>query len=446
MKKKAYSASDVNEINLSKVLEGRDGQSLVVGQDVGKESILAVLRWSSGDVCRPWKIRNPSDLKVYVELLKKLGEGRTMRLGLEPTGTYGDPLRQALADASLAVHRVSSKATHDYAEIYDGVPSQHDGKDAAVVAELVALGKCREWPWRENDAQLSEMRYWVRQLQLALRQQQMWTSQLEGQIMRHWPELSRELKLTSRTLLRIVAEFGDPFRFASSEQAAELLRRWSFGTLKAERIASMIESAKSSAGVRTDRWSRRQLKSDAKRALRAKRMLDRIRKRLEGLASQHEVLRAQSAAVGGATACVLWVHLGDPREYSHAGMYRKAMGLNLRERSSGKCQGELKITKRGHPAVRRWLYFSALRWIKSEPVKSWFASKKADDVRGSGKMAVVSVMRKLALGLHRIGTTGGRFEAAELFSEEPARQAKKRRRRKRGRGRAPRVPESKGGL
>jgi hypothetical protein len=43
------------------------------------------------------------------------------------------------------VHRVSPKAASDYAEIFDGVPSQHDGKDAAVVAELAAQG--RRWPW-----------------------------------------------------------------------------------------------------------------------------------------------------------------------------------------------------------------------------------------------------------------------------------------------------------
>ena len=37
-------------------------------------------------------------------------------------------------DAGIAVVRVSPKAAHDYAEVFDGVPSQHDGKDAAVVA------------------------------------------------------------------------------------------------------------------------------------------------------------------------------------------------------------------------------------------------------------------------------------------------------------------------
>jgi hypothetical protein len=37
------------------------------------------------------------------------------------------------------------------------------------------------------------------------------------------------------------------------------------------------------------------------------------------------------------------------------------MGLNLAERSSGKWQGKLKISKRGSSKVRRWLYMAALR-------------------------------------------------------------------------------------
>jgi hypothetical protein len=34
----------------------------------------------------------------------------------------------------IPVVRVSPQAAHDHAEVFDGVPSQHDGKDAAVVS------------------------------------------------------------------------------------------------------------------------------------------------------------------------------------------------------------------------------------------------------------------------------------------------------------------------
>src|SRR6266851_3767000 len=135
MKKKAYSSVAVNDVQLAKLLAGREDAAVDVGCDIGKHNVLVMLRWGEADLEKPWRVRHPSELT----------RGRRLRIGMEPTGTYGDPLRQLLADAGLRVQRVGTKAAHDYAEVFDGVPSQHDGKDAAVVAELVALAKGRDW-------------------------------------------------------------------------------------------------------------------------------------------------------------------------------------------------------------------------------------------------------------------------------------------------------------
>src|SRR5436309_1583683 len=121
-----------------------------------------------------------------------------------------------------------------------------------------------------------------------------------------------------------------------------------------------------------------------------------------------------SAVVGVATACVLWVELGDPRAYHCGAAYRKAMGLNLAERSSGLWQGQLKISKRGSSQVRRWLYLAALRWVRREPVRSWYLRQKAQR-RGEGKPAVIGVMRKLALALYQVGGRGKMFDRQELY-------------------------------
>ena len=90
------------------------------------------------------------------------------------------------------------------------------------------------------------------------------------------------------------------------------------------------------------------------------------------------------------------------------------MGLNLAERSSGKWQGKLKISKRGSSKVRRWLYLAALRWLKDEPVRSWYLRQKVQR-RGEGKPAVIGVMRKLALALYQIAARGQRFDRQQLY-------------------------------
>ena len=129
-KSKAYAAVAVNRVLLEQLAQGRQGQEVVVGADIGKYEILAVARWAAGDFARPWRIHNPEEIPQLVGLLVQLARGRRLRVALEPSGTYGDALRQALGDAGLEVRRVSPKAAQDYAEAFDGVPSQHDHKDA----------------------------------------------------------------------------------------------------------------------------------------------------------------------------------------------------------------------------------------------------------------------------------------------------------------------------
>lgn len=160
-KRRAYRSCDVKNVVLEKLLESAPTGPITVGLDVGKREIFAVVRWSDDTFERPWKILNPSELTLLVELLKNLAKERPMIAAMESTGTYGDALRQALTDAELDIQRVSGKAASDYAEIFDGVPSKHDGKDAAIVAELTALGKSWPWPYRSKTECDAEMARWV---------------------------------------------------------------------------------------------------------------------------------------------------------------------------------------------------------------------------------------------------------------------------------------------
>src|SRR3954470_24823324 len=181
MKKcKPYSAVPVNRVALGPLTRGRAGCEVVVGFDVGKFELLAVPRGGDKDFGRPWRIHNPEQLRDLVPLLVPLGQGRALRLALEPSGTYGDGLRQAGDDAGLSVGRLSPKRAHDYAEVFDGVPSQHDGQDAAVVAELAALGKASPWPYAARSGWEQELAYWVDGLDAHRRLLALGSGRLEG--------------------------------------------------------------------------------------------------------------------------------------------------------------------------------------------------------------------------------------------------------------------------
>jgi transposase len=418
MKSKAYRGTAVNRTEASRIGLGREGQAVTVGIDVGKYQLTVVARWPDGDFERPWDVANPAQLPTLVALLGQLASRHPMTVALEPSGTYGDALRQALGDAGIEVRRVSPKAAHDYAEVFDGVPSQHDHKDAAVVAELAALGKAWPWPYVAREEWEQELAACVDWLVAQRRIAMLWLGRLEALQARHWPEVTRLLTVSSATLLRALAHYGGPAALAADEGAAGRLQRWGRQRLRAETVAEVVASARATVGVRLGEVERQSVRRYAEQALAARREMRQSVRRLRALAAEQPVLQAQGRAVGVPTACVLWVGVGDPRHYGSGAAYRKAMGLNLVEHSSGTYQGQLRISKRGSPRVRQWLYMAALRLIRREGVVDWYRARKQRGPVATRK-ALVGVMRKLPLALYRVAVDGVAFEARKLFAGQP---------------------------
>lgn len=415
MKSKAYRAVDVNRVEAAVWLQERDEAVVYAGLDVGKESILCTLRWGGDDFDRPWRVRNPCDVPRLAELLSAVAHGRCLIVALEPTGTYGDPLRQALEHVGLQVHRVSPKQASDFAEVFDGVPSQHDGKDAAVVAELAAQGRSWPWPLPAPTETEQELAYQVAWMDGQRRQMMQWCGRVEGLLSRHWPEATRVVPLGSGTLLRCLAKYGGPRGLAAAADALKRVQGWGRHLLSVEKAQALVDGARQTLGVALGRWEEESLRRYARQIQHCQGEMRAARRRLVEITQGHAAIRAMGDVVGVPTACVLWVELGAPSAYHCGAAYRKAMGLNLAERSSGKWQGKLKISKRGSSQVRRWLYLAALRWVRKEPVRSWYLRQKAQR-RGEGKPAVIGVMRKLALTLYQVGGRREVFDAKQLYA------------------------------
>jgi len=413
-KSRAYRATSVKQVSVEQILEGRPTGAVHVGLDVGKEEIYAVVRWSDGTFGRPWKALNPSEVDVLVKMLVKINGSHSLTAAMESTGTYGDVLRARLGQAGLVLHRVSGKAASDYAEVFDGVPSQHDGKDAAVIAELAAYGKSRPWPYHEPTETDAELAYWVDWLDMQQRIQMMWVGRLEGLLARHWPEATRVVQLTSMTLLKALAYYGGPAPLAADPEAVRRLKVWAHGRGAGERAERVLAAAVRTSGTRQGTRDILRIRQYATLALAARRETKQAQRRLQELAGDLEIVQRLAGVVGLGTACVLWVALGDPRNYPCGAAYRKALGLNLKERSSGKHKGRIKISKRGPGNARRWMFFAALRQVLQPDVRRWYEAKKAKD-NNHGKKAVIAVARKLALALYSVAARGERFEAWRLF-------------------------------
>ncbi|MGC9259667.1 MAG: IS110 family transposase [Phycisphaerae bacterium] len=187
---KTYRSQDVQKVDVAQMVAGREGQAVVVGVDTGKRNLYMVVRWMDGQTDRPIVVAQPEELGLAVDFLQRLAAGRNLRVAIEPTGTYGDAIRYACHGVGLSVERVSPVASSRHAEVYDGVPSQHDGKDAAVIAELCGIGKSSPWPWREAREQEQMLAAHVALMENHQEEVNAWRGRLEGKLARHWPEVS----------------------------------------------------------------------------------------------------------------------------------------------------------------------------------------------------------------------------------------------------------------
>lgn len=437
--KRIYRRVKVKQVNLEALRETaleKGDSGTCVGLDVAKEEIVVVVRWPCGSYERPWSVQNPSEIGLLVERLCLLKETcDSLVVGLESTGNYSEAVRSAMTDAFLEVHRLSGKGVADYKEIFDGVPSQHDGKDAAMIAELACFGKGTPWPYAAYSESEQEMRHQIARLDAFRTQANQWLGRLEGIIAKHWPELTGHLKLSSATLLKICMHYGSPANLVSDPNARAQLRTWGRGQLKFTKIDTVIESARTTNGVPIGGGEIAWLKEIASEAHSALEQFSACEKRLKKIANEHEVMQQFIKEIGAVTLCTIWSTVGDPAKYTSSGAFLKALGLNLKELSSGKRNGQLAITKRGPGLARKLLFYWSLRAIQTKEMRPWYQGFQRVGRSGSGsaehrKMkGLVAAMRKLCKSLWYVRRHDLAFDYAKVFPGGPLEKRKSRRKR-----------------
>lgn len=413
MKKRSYRRIPVKAFSLESVKAAIPVGRLVFSVDVAKTDMVAGVADGQGHVVAFVSWKHPAESSDVLALLRSLqSAGYFVEAVMESSGTYGDVLRHQLDSLGIRVFKVSGKRTHDAREIYDGVPSLHDAKCAAIIAKLHVDGISAPWPQMTDDkrnlkAALALMDlFQERYLQLVHR--------LESWLARYWPELPELIELTSASLMALLARIGGPREVAAEpDKSRRLLRGMSHGLMDAAKIESVIAGAHASCGVPMLALEREALSAIAQEAHTALRAFKGAKMKVEALVVDSPA-RHMAATVGKSTAAVFVSEVGDPALFPSSSAYVKGFGLNLKEKSSGKEQGHLRITKRGSGRARQYLWLAVFRWVKTDPIaKAWYQKKIARD-GGKKAKAVVALMRKLVRALFHVGR-GHPYDAAKLF-------------------------------
>jgi transposase len=417
MNKRRYRTTEFKQVNWAAIDKQTLGQPRIVfAVDVAKDDFVGTVMSVDRTPVELFKWKHPQQTRILVtRLLESFGPAR-LEVVMEPSGTYGDALRALFVDAGVAVFRLSPKRVHDAAELYDGVPSLHDAKAAYLIARLHLDGVSQ--PWHEPSEQRRALSAQLGLLEMYQERYQRSLSRLEALLSRHWPEAIRLLELSSVSLLKLVATYGDAKSVAADAEVARgVLRRIGRVGLRQEKIEQLLESAQHTVGQPCIEAERRALRVLAQDMVETREVLQSYEKALAKQVESDLTLTRMASVVGKTTSVVLVSSQGVPQNYPDAASYVKSLGLNLKERSSGKHKGQLKITKRGPAVARRYLYFAALRWIRSDSgIQQWYQRKVRRDGGVKGK-AIIAIMRKLAKGLWHIAQ-GQRFDPEKVFNSE----------------------------
>jgi transposase len=413
MRKHTYKSVKINAVNREKLFEMVQGIAVTVGNDVAKQTHFAALMNDERKVLMTIRWDMPHELATFVGLVSSLPASSRVVV-MEPSGSYGDPLRYQLERAGIEVRRVSPKGVHDSTEVYDGVPSSHNGKSAQLIAKLHLDGRSEPWPMGSDDERdLSSL---VSTMDRYAQQVQQNENRLEGILARVWPEATRILELTKVSLWKLLIATGGPEGVRKDpREARHVLRISGQHFLTDEKIGALVESARTTTGCPMTDREREELRDLAEDTYSAHKKTLKWKSKVEKRADETPSSRGMSSVVGKATAAVLVSELGDPGNFPNAKAYEKAAGLNLRERSSGTHKGEKTISKRGSSSARRWLYMGVLRLIqKDEVFRAWYVRKVARDGGRFKTLAIVALMRKLIRGLWHAGR-GEVFDSTKLF-------------------------------
>ena len=414
-KRNTYRAVWLKQVQVEKVKEAVEGKDVTFAVDAAKEVPLGAVMTGVDEVKALMKWKQPSETKEVIELLGRLGAKR-VRVVMEPSGTYGDALRAQAWEAGIEVHRVSSKRVHDLAEVHDGVPSHHDAKSTVIIGNLHLQGRSERWPLRsekERDAVAA-----VKIMSWHQEQLQKGKGHLEAELARYWPELLELQELGSATQLALLKEYGSAQAVAADPKgAAKLIRKVGRGGVSEEKLVAILDSATQTTGMVPTELERQRMMHLAEETDRSRKLEEQARHTVHELMGDEPMVQQLAKVVGETTAAVLYADVGDPRAFEKPAQYAKSIGLNLKEKSSGKYKGVVHITKRGNSRARQYLYLAVIRMLKEcDVIRAWFDRKRArDGGKGKGGKGIVAIMRKLVAGLWHVAR-GASFDPRKLYN------------------------------
>jgi transposase len=416
VKKNTYRSVEIQKVTAAQVLAAIVTPLVILALDVAKKRVLVAIAGASGQHAFLVYFAMPDQLGLLFALAAEIkSAGRIVQIVLEPTGSYGAPIVETAHREKIECFLVSPKRSHDAAEVYDGVPSKHDPKDATILARLHTQGLSRPWLPMAEDRR--EFRALVDERELYAGPLEEHFGRVEARLACWWPELLQLVEVRGRiSVLRWLVTYADPAMVRASPQtAAQALRTLSRGMMEPATMDAIVASATRTRGAVMTPGERKMVTVLFEEIVRLHDRCAEVDARITQRIEARPDLAPMRQMLGAATLAVVLAKIGEPSHYSSASALEKACGLNLKESSSGERQGYgVHLTKRGPGVVRKYLYMQAMRQVaQNEFVRAWYQRRRSY-MAGDKMSALTAVMRKQIKALWHV-SRGATYDATKLF-------------------------------
>ena len=340
--------------------------TLIVGIDVAKFNHVARTLVPGGVIGRPLEFPNSREgfvvLSAEIEARKPTSASAVI-VGLESTGIYWINLALWLAEQGYQVVQVSGLYVHHAKKLADNSRGTSDGKDALLIADLVAQGKYLGFV--RPAGVLADLRQLVGLRQRLVRERAARYNLLHQSVDLLFPEFPTVFKgVTGPGARRVLRRFPTPAA-ALVHSPGEMRRLLSEdGRVQASvaKLARLQVAAQQSIGTCEGTAGLRYALNDT--LLEVDSLDTRVKQvelEIDRLLAQVDETPVLTSLVGRMTAAVILSETGGLRQYSCAAAVLKLAGLNLYQISSGQYCGDRHISQMGRPLLRQALYLAVLQ-------------------------------------------------------------------------------------
>lgn len=401
-------------------------KTLIVGIDVGSETHYArAFDWRGFEFSRhPFRFSNTEEgfmtFKTWIDQLKEANGKDKVLPGMEPTGHYWFNLGKFLQDNGMRPVHVNPHHVKKSKELDDNDPSKNDRKDPKVIAALINEGRY-SYPYIPEGVYAE-----VRNLSNMEIQNQSQLIRIKNRIARwfsiyfpNYKDVYHDPGAKSGLMILEVAPLPQDIVELGADGVNKIWREAKLRGVGMKRAKTLVSAAEHSIGSQDSPRSAR---------LELRMLLEDYKKYMEREADLMELIRATIAevpnvdklmeirGVGIKTAAGFVAEVGDISRFDNAKQVQKLAGLSIVANSSGKHNGESRISYRGRKRLRYILYEVAISLVAVNPefkeVHRYYTTRTINPLK---KMqSLIAVACKALRVFYAVMAKGVTYDAKQL--------------------------------